>query len=176
MEAKTGLTARAVLLGSRLVGYGFDVLCLVIGLAAIQGVLFVLDLNWALQNPSKWPLHSWVLTSVSLPCVIYFTVSPLVLGATIGQRAMGLRMYPVTGRFDLFALLARAVLLLLPFEINHVGLFWGIDATGSPTSTLWACVAAAYALAGLYLVSALMDRNGLALHDRVGGVRVERVA
>lgn len=176
MQDRASLYDRAVLLTRRLAGYVVDVLCLAAGLAILQAGFYVLDLNWALQNPAGWSLHSWVLSTVSVPCVIYFTVAPMALGATIGQKALGLRMSPLAAHFNPLALAARSVLLLLPFEINHLGLFWGLDAAGAPTPLLWAYVGAAYALAAIYIASALVDRNGRALHDRIGGVRVDWVA
>jgi hypothetical protein len=167
---------RAALAARRLAGYAVDVVVLAAGLAAFQGVLYGLDLNWAVRNPSGWPLHSWVLATVSVPCVLYFAAAPLIMGATAGQRILGLRTVPVHEAFDPIALTLRAIVLLLPFEINHAGLFWGLDAAGAPTPFLWVCVGAAYGLAGLYILSALVDREGCALHDRVGGVRVRSSA
>jgi hypothetical protein len=106
--------------------------------------------------------------------MLYFALTPLLFGPTAGQMALGLRLRPIDGAFNPAALLARSVVILLPFELNHVGLFWGLDEAGAPTPALWYWVGAAYALAGVYIVSALLNREGRAFHDQMGGVVVRR--
>lgn len=168
--------ARAVLLMRRLLGYGADVVVLAVFLAVLQFGLWAIGANWAVAIPTPWAIHSWVLATVSPVCILYFTLLPMIRSATYGQSVLGLAMTPIGSSYSVAGLIVRSALLLAPFELNHAVLFWTFDAAFQPTLQTWVGFALVYSLAGVYIVSALMSRDGRALHDLAGVVAVRAVA
>lgn len=169
--------ARLRLLARRLAAYGVDVLVLMVALAAAQLVLWLSGANWARAGAeagtlSPRALQAWVALTVTLPSVVYFAAGPVLSRGTPGHALLGLK---AVGRPGLGwgRALMRALLMLVPFEVNHIGLFHGGVATGPPQPVFWIALAATYLLLGLLVVSCLLDREGRGLHDRIGGLAIE---
>jgi uncharacterized RDD family membrane protein YckC len=177
------LSARAALLGRRLGAYAIDCLLLLLLLAAVQVLLAVSgthplvgrDFRLA-ASPSPAVLHFWVFACTTLPFAAAFALCFASRGgATPGQRLLGLRVARLHGeRLGAAGALARAAVMLVPFEVNHALLFH--LAPHSDTSPAWFLtgLAAFWALCSLYLPLPLLRRDGRSLHDLAAGARVLR--
>lgn len=163
----------------RVLSYCAEVFLLFAGVLLLQGVLLVLRLNPLVAGVlsgaglSKGVYHLWLLGTVDLPLVIYYTGT---LGssaqATLMMRWLGLQLESVEGgRVGYGRALLRTLVMLIPFEVNHFFLVWANTPQGMPT-----LLGLQYTVVGililLYMVTAVLSPRRQSIHDRVAGTVV----
>jgi uncharacterized RDD family membrane protein YckC len=165
-EGPTKLGWRIRLFLARVVAYLFDFLLTLAIVLASQAVIWRAGWNPLPPRPEPDDLHAWVTVTVTLPVFLYFVASTWLHGATFGQSLLKLRVSPVEreGRLALGRTLVRYVIVLAPFELNHIAWFY----------QLWWVLGAVYLLAGLLLASMVLQPEGRGFHDLVAGSRVIR--
>lgn len=174
---------RAGLLGRRLVAYAIDCSLLLVVLASVQTALVLTGLHPFVNSrfelpvqPSPGDLHLWVFACTTLPFAAYFAAGfSNKAGATFGQRMSGIRLLGSGQALGMGRALVRAIVLLLPFELNHTVMFrFGPWAGGSETGFAFG-IAAVWLLCLTYLALPLTRRDGRGPHDLAAGSRVETV-
>ncbi|MGN6359584.1 MAG: RDD family protein, partial [Thermomicrobiales bacterium] len=123
-------------------------------------------------------LHALGFVSLTLPVMLYFAAQEAApAGATLGKRALGLRVVTALGdRVSFGRALLRAGVKFLPWEIAHTALWhtpvW--PANARPAARHWAGYGLALTLAGWY-VGALFTGSRRPLYDRLAGTQVVSV-
>ena len=182
MRDSDSLAARAGLLFRRLAAYVIDSLLLLCFVVVAQAGLIALDLHpfvdrgGARSLPSGWTLHLWVSLSTTAPFLAYFSWAfASEQGATAGQRMLAIAVRSRDGeRLSAGKSLVRAIVLLLPFELNHALMFHAAPWAGGPSTIYAAGLAGIWALLALYLSLPLFRRDGRSLHDLAANARVQR--
>jgi uncharacterized RDD family membrane protein YckC len=125
--------------------------------------------------PGGWRLHLWVFLSTSLPFWVYYaTLHSSPWQATLGKRLLRLRVVTVSGgRLGLGRALLRAVVMLIPFEVNHLVILRLAPVDGSaPGGDFYLGLALVYGLLALYLAVMLLNPQRRGVHDLIAGSRV----
>ncbi len=164
----------------RLGAYLVDCLILFAGVLVTQGVILALGWNplaaqaTAGESVGGAALNGWVFATVTIPCLLYFAgFHATAAGATPGKRLLRLRVTDATGsRIGLGRALGRAAVTLLPFEWNHLVMFYVIPETGEPSSLAWAGIGLTWVLVLVYALCILLDSRGRSPADRVADTRV----
>ena len=176
------MAARAALLFRRFAAYLIDSVLLLCFVVVVQAGLIALDLHPFVHlgsapsplNPST--LHLWVFLSTTAPFLAYFTWAfSSERGATPGQRILAIAVRSRDGgRLSAGKSLVRAIVLLLPFELNHALMFHAAPWAGGSSTIYAAGLAGIWVLLALYLSLPLFRRDGRSLHDLAANARVER--
>ncbi len=166
-------------IGRRVFSYCAEIILLFAGLLLLQGLLIVLRLNPLVQSVlsgsgiSKGVYHLWLLGTVDFPLILYYTGT---LGfsaqATLMMRWLGLRLEPVHGGpVGARRALIRTVVMLIPFEVNHLFLVWANSQEGIPNR-----LSLQYAMVGIliltYILTAALSPRGQSVHDLLAGTVV----
>lgn len=177
--ATADLQYRYASIGKRVFSYVAEVFLLFAGVVLLQGLLIVLRLNPlvpSVLSGSGLPrgvYHMWLLGTVDMPLILYYTGT---LGssaqATLMMRWLGLRLERVGGPTVGFRrALIRTVVMLIPFEVNHVFMVWANTPEGIPNR-----LSLQYAVVGIlilaYVVAAALSPRRQSLHDRAAGTVV----
>lgn len=162
----------------RLGAYLLDCLLLFAGIVVFHALVYFSGFNpittgaLSMTGPS-W--HLWVFCTASLPILLYFWFF-FRQGETPGMRVLDLRVTRADEEAPLSrgGALVRAAVLLIPFELNHVILFypqpvWMDDPLGFRMG-----VFIVYALAVFYLAVALLNARRQSVHDLAAGSVVVR--
>lgn len=163
----------------RVFSYCAEVFLLFAGVLALQGLLIALRLNPMVQGVlngsgfSKGAYHLWLLGTVNLPLVAYYTGTLASSAqATLMMRWMGLRVE--TERGDPIGsgrALLRTAVMLIPFEVNHLFLVWASSPEGVPNR-----LSLQYAVVGIlilvYVFTAARSQRRQSVHDWVAGTVV----
>jgi uncharacterized RDD family membrane protein YckC len=114
------------------------------------------------------------MASTTLPFAAYFTLAATgSRGATFGQRMRGLRVAGKgSQRLGPRRALVRALVLLLPFEVNHAIMFHLGPWTGAPEALFFSGIGLVWLLILLYLLVPLLRADRAAVHDLVAGSTV----
>lgn len=174
------LSAPAGRLARRLGAYLVDCLILFGGVLVSQGLILLVGLNpFAAQAAAGEPvggaaLNGWVFATVTVPCLLYFAgFHAASAGATPGKRWLRLRVTDAAGaRIGFGRALGRAAVTLLPFEWNHLVMFYAIPEGGELSSLAWAGIGLTWILVLSYALSVLLDRLGRSPADWVADTRV----
>lgn len=167
----------------RLAAYLIDSLVLLVGVLVTQGLIYALGLNPIANRMAigesfmGWQLHVWVFATVSMPFWIYYAVMHSSAGqATLGKRWMGLRVVTMAGqRIGFGQALARAIVMLLPFEWNHIVIMQlGPQASSPPTSLFWMGIALTWVLIVLYLGLMFLTPHHQSVHDLAAKTHVSQ--
>lgn len=173
------LNHRYASIGTRVFSYVAEVFLLFAGVLLLQGLLIVLRLNPLVQSVlsgsglSRGVYHMWLLGTIDLPLILYYTGT---LGssaqATLMMRWLGLRLERVGGAAVGFRrALIRTVVMLIPFEVNHVFMVWANSPEGIPNR-----LSLQYAVVGTmilaYVTASALSPRRQSLHDRVAGTVV----
>lgn len=165
----------------RLFAYWLD---MVLAFSVLGGVQALLAMtvgfpSWDGFGQNAWLLEGWVLLTISAPTWIYFIISDVHGGATVGKRLLGLRVeLAAGGRVSVKQALGRTAIKLLPWEISHVAVMLPtplllpetIPTIGQNAGLFIANMAIVIYVAGL-----VADRGVRALHDRVMATQVVRL-
>ncbi|HEY0115631.1 MAG TPA: RDD family protein [Allosphingosinicella sp.] len=165
---------------SRLFAYAADILLLFAFVVASQGLLLLSGLHpyqdafGGGAQPAPADLHLWVLASTTLPFAAYFAISfASRRGATLGQRQFGLRVADRNGeRLGGGGAVLRALVLLLPFEVNHAVMFHAAPWRGTSEAIFLAGLALVWLLSSLFVALPLLRRDRRSLHDLACGSAV----
>lgn len=173
-------SAPAGRLARRLGAYLVDCLLLFAGVLATQALILAAGLNpLAARAAAGLPVDSsalnlWVLLTVTVPCLLYFAAwhaGPWA--ATPGKRWLGLRVTDASGkRIGLWRALGRAAITLLPFEWNHLVLFYLLPQGSEPTPLAWAGIGLTWVLVFGYALCAGVDGAQRSPADWAAGTRV----
>ena len=173
---------RAATLVRRLLGYGIDICLLFLFVAGTQALLFLTSVHPYGDALSRGPqppstrLHLWVMASTTLPFAAYFTIAAVTQrGATLGQRMLGLRVAGKSGgRPGIKQAMIRALVLLVPFEVNHAVMFHLGPWTGAAEALFFAGIGLVWLLILLYLLVPLVRADRRSLHDLASATIVLR--
>ncbi len=116
-----------------------------------------------------WQIELWVLTSISLPTWLYFTLTEQsARQATLGKRLLDLQVKTVNEkRLTFWQALLRTLIKLLPWELTHLTLltptplWWDSDPSLRPGLVI------VYVLLGLYLATMLLNPRRQSIHDLI---------
>jgi uncharacterized RDD family membrane protein YckC len=155
----------------RLSAFVLDAALAYLAIAASQAVLYVV--NPARSNATPTVLHAWVFSTVTLPLWIYFAwCDRRSRGAAPAAAWLGLRVVSRSAlSLNWSRALARNAIKLLPFELNHIALFY------SQTTSLGSAVAIGCGILMWVVIlatwwSAWRDMAHRTLHDRVANTVV----
>lgn len=165
----------------RIAAFGVDYLIIAgwIGLITAvgfgAGAILGIERGPVLSQADKLRGHAISFLGLTLPVILYFAIAESSRWqATIGKRALGLRVQTVTGaRIGLGRSLARSAIKFLPWEIAHTAI-WHVP--GQPFVSMPAPInflgyAVALAGAGLFAVTVFVGR-GRTPYDLVAGTMV----
>ncbi|MFZ1754929.1 MAG: RDD family protein [Caldilineaceae bacterium] len=160
----------------RILSYCVEVFVLFTGVLVLQGVIFLLGLNPLVnalnrgESFSKAVYHLWLSGTVDFPLLLYYSftlASPHQ--ATLVMRWFGLRLARTDGAKVTFGqAFLRSLVMLIPFEVNHIFLVWFSTPEGIPTQ-LAAQYAVVFGLIGLYFLAAYRSPQRQSIHDRTAG-------
>ncbi|HRJ45152.1 MAG: RDD family protein [Caldilineaceae bacterium] len=167
---------RLASLRRRIASYTLEIWLLFAGVLLLQGLILLLGLN-PLANAlaegeafSKRLYHLWLAGTVDLPLLLYYSVtlaSPRQ--ATLVMRWLNLRTTRTDGSpLRLGHAILRSLVMLIPFEINHIFLVWFSSPEGVPTQ-LVAQYVIVFGLSGLYILAAGRSPLRQSIHDRIAG-------
>ncbi|MGH7637269.1 MAG: RDD family protein, partial [Gemmatimonadaceae bacterium] len=159
----------------RATAYVLDVGIAFVALLALQAVLY--PVNPLLQSDDSaggMMLHGWVTLTVTVPVAIFFAVSwASPAGATPGMRLLHIRVRGVSGEsVPMWRALVRAVVLLVPFEVNHAVLFYPEPMWDMPSPGYRSGFIVVYALMLIYLAVTLWTPKRQGPHDLAAGTIV----
>jgi uncharacterized RDD family membrane protein YckC len=159
----------------RCAAYGLDIVVALAGILVLQAVLYAVNpLLRGNSPPSSAALHAWVTLTVTLPIATVFGLSwASVSGATPGMRFLRLRVRTPSGdRVSRAHALIRALVLLVPFELNHAVLFYPQPIWSSELPGFRAGFLAVYGLVLTYLVVTWRMPMRQGPHDLAAGTIV----
>src|SRR5699024_6857975 len=155
-----------------------DYLLMLITLATIHAGIYFSGLNPILNGALSVTgvnMHLWVFFSATLPILLYFWLF-FRHGETPGMRLFGLQVRKKDRTMlSAWQALGRAVVLLIPFEINHVIWFYPQPAWLDKPPDFRMAALIVYALLAIYLVVSLLNTKRQSVHDFVAGSIVVRV-
>jgi uncharacterized RDD family membrane protein YckC len=118
-------------------------------------------------------LHTWVFLTVTFPVWLYFAVFEKGGRQTFGKRIMHLIV--VTGEakpIPFSRSMARNAIKLIPWEANHLVLFYMGDLGGGPVKGYGYGYAVVIAMTLGYFICMLASRQHRAPHDMLAGTDV----
>lgn len=121
--------------------------------------------------------HGIGLLTLTLPVLLYFSLSEWRWGYSLGKAALGLRVVDKTGHYPTFGrALLRNAILLAPWEMAHAAIWWspGRPFLDPPGDIARGVLVAAIAMALAWFVSTLIW-PGRSIHDRLSGTKVVQV-
>lgn len=155
----------------RLSAFVLDAGLAYLAIAASQALLYVV--NPARSNATPTVLHAWVFSTVTLPLWIYFAwCDRRSRGAAPAAAWLGIRVVSRSADpLSLSRALGRNAIKLLPFELNHIALFY------SQTTSLGSAVAIGCGILMWFVIlatwlSAWRDVARRTLHDRAASTVV----
>lgn len=160
----------------RLAAYVIDALVLFVGVLVTQGLIYALGLNpianrlAAGESFVGWQLHLWVFVTVSAPFWIYYaSLHSSSWQATLGKRWMGLQVSTMVGqRLGFGHALKRAMVMLIPFEWNHVVIMQlAPSGPSAPTPLFWVGNSLTWVLIVIYLGLMFFNPRRQSVHDVV---------
>lgn len=161
----------------RLAAYLLDCLLLFPGIVVLNALIYVFGLNPIISGAlpiTGVTVHLWVFCTASLPILLYFSFF-FQRGETPGMRLLDLRVTTAdetplsTGQA-----VVRAAVLLIPFELNHVILFYAQPVSMNDLPGFLPATVIVYAVLALYLVVSLLNAKRQSVHDFVAGSIVVR--
>lgn len=160
---------------TRVAAYTIDIVLLFAGIAVSQGILRgVNPLLNSTEPIAGRRLHLWVLTTVSLPILLYFAL--LISShsqATIGMRLLHISVTSLGGTPIGFGrAVLRSLVMLIPFELNHVVMFYPAPIWTDPRPGFRYGFLVTSALMILYPTTILVTQNHQSIHDLIAGTTV----
>jgi uncharacterized RDD family membrane protein YckC len=162
---------------ARVAAYSIDIILLFAGILITQALLRPVNpLLGQSQRTSGWRSHLWVYVSVSIPILIYFALSfSSRWQATIGMRLLGIHVAGMGGEpIGLGRALLRSLVMLIPFELNHVVMFYPRPIWGDPKPGFRFGFVVVSLLMVIYLGSMLITTHHQSIHDLAAGTIVVR--
>lgn len=162
---------------ARVAAYSIDIVLLLAGILITQALLRPVNpLLGQSQSTSGWRNHLWVYVTVSIPILIYFALSfSSKWQATFGMRLLGINVAGTGGESIGFGrALLRSLVMLIPFELNHVVMFYPTPIWGDPKPGFRVGFVVVSLLMVIYLGSLLLTTHHQSIHDLVARTIVVR--
>lgn len=165
----------------RLSAYVLDCGLLAIAVLVLQAILFFVNPIVAIiragQQPTPTQLHMWIFATASIPFLLYFVLLfRSSRQATVGMRLLKLKVAAVGGgRIGFGQSLLRSVVMLIPFELNHIVWFHLAPNDSPPSPAFYIGLGVFWALIVVYLATILLTRRRQSVHDLIAGTVVQRV-
>ena len=153
---------------SRIAAYSLDIVLLFAGIMVSQGLLRPVNpLLGRTPSATGWQLHLWVYASVSLPILLYFALcTGSKWQATVGMRLLGIKVTSLSGApIGIGHAVWRSLVMLIPFEVNHVVMFYPTPIWSDPKPGFRYGFIATSVLMIVYLASVLLTEHHQSIHD-----------
>jgi uncharacterized RDD family membrane protein YckC len=158
--------------------YGIDMLIGMAGVGVTQALLYKLNplvpLVKAAQPVPPGSLHLWVFATVSIPLILFYALT-LSSGAqaTPGMRLMGIHIAMAGGELvPLSSALLRSVVMLVPFELNHVIMFHLFPSRERMPWIVWAGPTVVFILIAIWVLPLIAGARHQGVHDHAAGTVV----
>lgn len=162
----------------RIVAYLFD--CTLIAIFAICLGLVVVTLSNVFSLPSivsAFQGHAIAFLTLTFPALIYFAkTESSIKQASFGKKLLGLKVQNLKGaRTNFRQAFFRVIILLFPWELAHIGIWYGAERPfiDQPTNWALAIMIMAQLILVIYLVSAIFSPKA-AIHDKIAKLRIVR--
>lgn len=164
-------------LSARGVAYLIDVLILFGAIMLTQAALRGLNLSVHQENPTSTQVHAWVLLTVSLPACLYFAACiSSQRQATLGMRLLGIQVTDLSGAgINFWRAMLRTVVMLIPFELNHIVMFYPTPIQTDPSSKFRSGFIWVMVFVLLYAGAVLVTPKSQSIHDFAAGTVVRPV-
>lgn len=144
---------------------GFQILLLFTGLHPFMGR--------AIDGIGANELHMWVFTTVTIPIFFYFvTMFNTRAQATLGMRAVKLRIKSQE-RVGIGKAMLRALVLLIPWELTHIALFYPTPIFNNP-HILSPLLFVSGAVTLFYWTFPLLNKGGRGVHDWAAATNIAK--
>lgn len=171
------MTANAALasIPRRLAAYAVDIAISFAAILVSQALLY--PVNPVLRDGVRdngVAVHAWVSLTVTIPIAVYMTAFwTSRSGATPGQRLTRIQVRSTSGHgVRPIAAFVRAVVLLIPFEVNHAVLFYPRPIWADTEPGFRLGLIAVYALLAIYLGVTVKTAARQGPHDIAAGTLV----
>jgi uncharacterized RDD family membrane protein YckC len=165
-----------------LIAFGLDYVLIAAYLVVLAGTSLVVlasslgkAYTAAWSTPWSGELAGFLL--LTMPVILYFAIlESTPTGATLGKRALGLRVLNLNGGpLEFGHALLRSAVKFLPWELSHFTvwqLFYGTSK--HVTLPIWAgaTIGVVYLLVAAYLMTLFVGRSHRTIYDRIAGSRV----
>ena len=162
--------------------YLVDGLVLLGALVVLHTMLYMVNplmtMVGAGQQPTAVQIHLWVFLTASLPCWFYFALTiSSTKQATLGMRLLNLQVSDVAGkRISFGRALLRAVVMLIPFELNHVVMFHLAPKGSAPSPAFYIGLTGFWIVVAIYVACAYLTRHRQSVHDLIAGTVLRRLS
>ena len=153
---------------SRIAAYSLDIVLLFAGILLSQGLLRPVNPLLGRTKPAKaWQMHLWVYASVSLPILLYFALCiSSKWQSTVGMHFFGIKVSGLSGEpIGIGSAVWRSLVMLIPFEVNHVVMFYPAPIWSDPKPGFRYGFIATSVLMIVYLASVLLTEHHQSIHD-----------
>lgn len=153
----------------RVLAYFVDILVAFVAAAALQALLLPLNPLLSDASVSGAGLHAWATLTVTIPLILYFGAFwASRAAASPGMLLLRLRVGADDGqRVPMTRALLRALVLLVPFELNHAVLSYPTPIWADPSPSFRSGFVVVYALLGTYLLATMRTPRRQGPHDLV---------
>lgn len=166
------------ILAKRLMAFGIDYLIILAYISGLAGLTLALFAISGDDPTAVHPLRGQLvgMVTLTLPVFLYFFL--MERGgrkATLGKRAMGIRVESTSGSRGVFL---RNFFKLLPWEIAHTGVHWMFfyaAETGESPAWVYMVLSVPQFIMLVYFLSLIFSRGKAALYDRWAGTCVALV-
>jgi uncharacterized RDD family membrane protein YckC len=168
----------------RIAAFGVDYLIIAAWIGLITAIgfgaraLLGIESGPIVSQADKLRGHALAFLSLTLPVILYFAIAESSgWRATVGKRALGLRVLTVTGkRVGLGRSLVRSAIKFLPWEVAHTAIWHvpGQPFVSEPAPINFLGYAVALAGAGVFAAAVFRGR-GRTPYDLVAGTMVVEV-
>lgn len=107
------------------------------------------------------------------PVYLYFIISEIKnKHASIGKRKAGIYLASMSGNLQLWRILLRDFLKLLPWQMAHMAMFDVLANNSEPTTFFYGCITIVYGFPLVNVAFMVFRRDRRALHDIIAGTIV----
>ena len=125
---------------------------------------------------NAWSAEAAGFVLLTAPVVLYFACFESSPGATLGKRALHLRVVSMNGgRLGFGRSLLRSAIKFLPWELAHFTIWhylYGSGKNSSPPAWSAVILTLVYVMAAAFLLTLFIGREHRTLYDRIAGSRV----
>ncbi|MCL4561067.1 MAG: RDD family protein [Chloroflexi bacterium] len=161
----------------RIFAFILDAVILFLGVVITQAAMLLVGINPVVRQMqagiavSGSTLHLWVTATTTLPFILYFAIMHSSgWQATLGKRVMRIKVTTVYNERTSFQRgVLRAVVTLIPFEVNHTIIFNIGYGNPAMVGYLIPALVFFYGLIAAYIASIFLTRRHQSLDDLVSG-------
>jgi uncharacterized RDD family membrane protein YckC len=163
----------------RFAAYLIDCLILFVGLLLLQAALYfvnpLIPIFQSGREPAASQFHLWVFATATIPFLLYFALMlRSARQATLGMRLLKIRVANLAGQPISFSqALLRSAVMLVPFELNHVVMFYLSPRSEGPPSTAFMLgLIVVWAVIAIYIAPVFLTRRRQSVHDLIASTIV----